>query len=784
MPDQFKPLDVTTHNGKKFTVSNAMELESLSEQLEQAGYKPGQVKFSEAIPERKTDWLDRMAGAAGGAALGTPGGLPGMAIGGAIGAAMPPRTLGDWGADIVGSLTGGPVGKMIGKLSTAAPKVSGITRSLGGLGQAEIGHATKSVIDEGKLSGFNPASLEGVTSMVLPNAANSISRGVQNSAPVANQKLREMFPSIMTQKSNSEVARQAMTGGKKKIPDKAITLAGPAQQVIKQVEEVELGPYQNIVKSYEGDRSTLIQQLDALKQSKGSGVFSAADNLKKRIELEDEISKIDDKINNYSAQLVQAERAAISNNLALKRASKTSPKGMLEKDKQVELDGTIPKIQLVKEKWEESYLQEQKSILDKRLDPRNQKIELDFLNNKYKQIYNNFDQDIGKLKVDKKVLTPEILAAQRKFSTPEQNLATNAKFQAELKEKTKLAEIEKKKLNDQLGVPEVKDSLKYFNDAFSNQAVLPRPIKDLVGNSGDMDKFVNTFKNLRSQEVAEVMKFIPPAQQDKFKKSMGDAVIFDFFTRAYDPKTKLFSNAGAYVEKYGLPNLEFFTGSPDAQKKFQELTSTLINYGETQQKFGGPLINYLKAATIKGFAFSGLTALFGTSQLHTGNAGLSAAAAGAGALAVAIPSVISHSMKNPKLASDFIKFVESGGTYSYAQLPYLSAFLKKEGKPVNEEELAKKDKLTEDLINSYTPDQPQQQAQQPQTQGQPQGQQSQLSPGQGPPTPEQIEIMKSMALARAQQQGQQPNQQGQQAVASPVQTQPQVSLPQPNQQPQ
>lgn len=776
MPDQFKPVDITTPDKKKFTVNNAIELDMISKRLADAGYSDSQLKFTESIPERKTDWLDRIGGAAGGAALGTlGGGFPiGTALGGAAGFAAPPRTLGDWGADIMGAMTGGPVGKMIGKLSQFAPKVSGVTRALGGLGQAELGTATKSVIDDGEVSGFNPLSMTGAMSMALPNAANAVSKKIQSGAPVANQRLREMFPSIMTQKSNSEVARQAMTGGKNNIPDKSITLADPAKQIFKQAEEVELGPYQNIVKSYEGDRSTLIQQLDALKQTKGSGVFSAADNLKKRIELEDQIKGIDDKINDYSGQLAQAERAAIANKLALARAQKTAPKGMEAKDKQVEMDGTIPKIELVKERWEQNYLQEQKAIFDKMLDPRNQKIELDLLKNKYQQIYNKFDQEIGNLKVDKKVLTPEIIAAQRKLSTPEQNLALNSKYQSELKEKIKLAQIEQKKLNDQLGVPEVKNSVDYFRNAFTNQTVLPLPIKQLVTSSGDMDKFVNTFKTLRPQEVNEVMQFIPPNKQDAFKKSMGDAVIFDFFARAYDPNTKLFSNAGTYIEKYGLPNLEFYTGSPDAQKRFQELTSTLVNYGETQAKIGGPLMNYLKAATIKGFALSGLTALFGTTQLHTGNTGLAAAAAGAGTLSVAIPVIISNAMKNPKLASDFIKFVDSGGTYSYAQLPYLGAFLKKEGKPINEEELAKKNKLTEDMANSFTTDQPKPQAAQNQPTQQPQ------SPGQDPfkvegnPTPEQIEIMKSMAGARA-------NQQGPQAINSPVQTQPQALPPQLNQ---
>jgi hypothetical protein len=358
--------------------------------------------------------------------------------------------------------------------------------------------------------------------------------------------------------------------------------------------------------------------------------------------------------------------------------------------------------------------------------------------------------------------------------------AKNIKTQLKVSDEAEAKFYEDAKKITGVGVADIQKSITHFKTQFKEGALLPPEVRKLVDSSGTIDDFVNTAKKMSTQELDTAMKFLPPNEQAGFKQNLGDSIIFDFFARSYDPDTKMFTRAGKYVQENGLPNLEFFTGSPDAQKRFSELAQAITEAGNktpVSQMTLGQVGTGMKNYAIRGVVLGGLLAVFSNSKFHVENSLLNATGATGAAILVSIPYIVSSAMRNPNLAEDFIKFTKSGGTLTYAQLPYLATFLKKEGKLMNEQELADQQKMADDIVKSGAPNTAQQmpQGQSSQPQGPQQGQ-PQIDPGQGAPTPEQIQIMQSMAAARA---GLNP--QGQQGQGSSVQTQPQVLPPQPNQ---
>jgi hypothetical protein len=691
-----------------YVAPNDVAAEDYLNQLNSKGVKPGDVSFEDVIPERQTDLLDRIAGGTMGAALGVPfGGLPGAAVGGVVGAMVPPRTMGDAGAQIFGALTGGPVGKLASKGAQMLPKAGPVIRGAMGLGEAEAGSMIKSGIDTGTPEGFNPISLQGAAAAIIPNAMNSISQKVQQSVPVVNQKLREMFGGILPKTSNEEIAQQATTMGARQVPEKSIKLSTDGYNAFNDEVSSQVKPFQDIVTAFESQSQTLQAQLDALKQSTSPGIFGAAQNLAKRAELEKQIFEVNKRISEFKTKISQNNKAITTNTKAETLAEDRikAGKATASKTKQ-ELDQQVGNTGLTVAQQRSTYRNLMLQITESKKPEAWKKAQRQLLTDRFKSIEAKYKVDITSDKLDKTYVEPDVSSAQKGATAARNNILEGQKALAANRLQVTTSQAELKNLREQLAIPEIKTSLDFFKSAVGDKALLPRNVKTLADASNSPDDFINAVKQLRTDDLQEVLKFIPPGQQDKFKQSIGDAVIYDFFARSYDPKTKMFSNIAQYTQKYGLPNLEFFTGSPDAAKRFADLTTVLKNFGETQSKTGGPVLNYLKAASIKSFAISGLTALFGASHFITNTAALGAAGAGTGAVAVAIPILISNAMKNPKLASDFIKFVNAGGSLSYSQLPYLSAYLKKEGKPITENQLAQKEKMLEELKANETPEAP------------------------------------------------------------------------------
>jgi hypothetical protein len=717
MPDNFKQFKVIRKNGNAQIISNDIEAMEMAKALEASGEKD--YKIEPYTPPRPADMTDRFAGAAiggiTGAIGGAKGGIPGALVGGGVGAttgfALPPTSKGDMAALAFGNLTGGGVGNIVQKTAAKVPGwLSPAVRAGAGIAEAEAGTAIQTGIDSGKPQGFNPVSLQGAAAGLIPLAANSVSKQVDNTYGANNQRLRQAIPGLEAHLTNSNLNTQTQQASKLgKITKWAADKGNKAKDLVTASSEVELEPYRELIKSFDGDRATIQQQIDAFKQSPTPGVFSAAQNLEKRVQLEKQLSTLNTDVDSLNLDLARAEHAAMANRIAVERGKKAQTKtaGML--DKKAELATEVSKFQLSKENWEQKYLEEAEAIMtDKKLLPAQQNQQLKLLRNRYAQVYQGFDKQIAAARVDSKLLSENLLRAKRKLSAPEQNLITNEKF----KSKTKLEIAGKKQqmnpIEKELDVPEVNKSIDYFRNAFKDKSVLPRSIKTLV-DSPDVDSFVNAVKTMKTDELNEAMKFLPTAQQDTFRKELGEAVMFDFYARSFDPKTGMFSNTEQYINKFGVPNLEFFTGSPDAQKRFSELTSAVMK-GAAQERgnLAERITASISASTIRGFAYSGMTALFGLSAYHRGGGGVigTLAAGGVGLLAVGIPKLISTAMKNEKLAKEFIKFVDSGGTITYSQLPYLSAYLKKEAQPVTEEELKDKNSLLNDMAEKLPKDVP------------------------------------------------------------------------------
>jgi hypothetical protein len=717
MPEKFQPREVYNKKTKqKIIVDSEVLMEELANDWNNQGYKPEDFESKPYIPVRPTDWLDRGAGASMGVAMGIPAGLPGMAVGGAMGAMFPPKTLGDAGAMAAGAITGGPMGKLIQKGTQMFPKAGSLMRGLGGLIGAETGAVTKSVLDDGKAEGFNPLSMEGAAAALIPNAANSISQQLQASPGVLQQKLRSLGEGFGIKLPNSKLSSEASMVPQGKITNASATAAKPALAAVKSASQATLKPYEDNVQDLIKTRTELAEQLNLYKTNPPKGMFQATQQGAAQKKIADELDKIDEQLDYLSIAKATATAKAMRAKIDLENSTQTQsgPKGRLNTQK-ANLAVGKEKLGGVKERWEEKYLQEQEIILkDNTLDNRQRRDQLSILRNKYQQTVNQFDQQISDLKIDSKYIDADLKKVGRGINPSkialqaEKNLkgditvdeaglkVQKGKLQTEADNLSKQEEDYYKEASRVTGVAikDVNSTIKNFQTALKDKSILPKDIKSLVDNSDDMDKFVQTIKTYRPDQIKEVISFLPPAQQAKFKSSMGEAVVFDFFTKSFNPQTGLMDKMPQYIQKYGVPNLEVYYDAPEAQKSFIQLAEA---FQKAIPKDGAFIKNYLKAATLRGIAYNGLTVLFGASAYHSNKLAMGVAAGVVATVGVAAPQMVSAAMKNPKLAKDFIKFVESGGTLTYAQLPYLATFIKNEGKPITENELTDQQKYIENL---------------------------------------------------------------------------------------
>ncbi len=820
MPEkEYKPKKLTLPDGNSTILHNQVEEDTYLDALMSGGIKPEQLKAEDYTPPAETTYLDRVANGVGYGGLGFIAGGPPLGIAMGLGAAaFPPKTPGEHAANIAGIATGGPTGRLVAKGVQMAPKLASLIRGGAGIAEAELGKAVQTGIDDGKPQGFNPFSLEGAVTGILPNAGSVISKQVNASPGVTKQRMKQFFPQLQKHLSNENLAFQGFSPEKDRVTELARNFAQKPVEAVKKQVDIKLQPFHDIVKDFEGTKVQLQQQLENFKTNPPKGLFQATQDGATQAKLMQEYETVSSKLDDYSLDLVNAEIAALQNRIALSKAKKTQAgiADVIDKRTGLKVKMADNKLdfpdqgmdQISKEQWESDYISRAREIMLSDAPKKQRAHELQLLRNEYQQGVNGFDQVMESLKIEDAKLAQDLVKSRRKALAPEINLQTNAKYKAQTKLSQLEGKIEAGKLEKKLevvnaaekkfyedakqitgvGIKDVEKSLDHFKKQFKEGALLPPEVRKLVDNSGTVDDFVNAAKKMSTQELDTAMKFLPPTEQASFKKNLGDSIIFDFFARSYDPNTKQFSRMGSYVKETGLPNLEFFTGSPDAQKRFSELAQAIDRHSNKiplSQMTGGQMMTNMKNYAVRGVVLGGLLATFSSSKFHVENTLLNAGAASTAAIVVSIPYLVSKSMNNPKLAEEFIKFVDSGGTLSYSQLPYLATFLKKEGKPVNEEELANQQKMADDIVKSGAPmSQPQAQAPPPQQPGQAQQQPQQpQAPGQEPfkyegnPTPEQIEVMRSMHAARS---GANP-QQGPQAINSPVQTQPQVSPPQPNQ---
>lgn len=810
MPDQeYQSKKITQPDGNSIILNNQVEEDSYIDAMIKGGIKPEQLKTESYTPPAKTTMLDRIANGVGYGGAGFLMGGPAMgAFSGGMAAAFPPKNPGEHAANLFGLATGGIVGKSVAKGISMAPKMlAPIIRGGAGVAEAEAGKMVENAVNTGKPTGFNPLSGEGAIAALMPNVTNKISNQIDKTAGVTNQRMRQFFPALQKQLSNDNLGTQGFSPEKDRITDLARNFAGGAKTAVTKQVDVELRPFQDIVKDFESQQVQLKQQLENFKTTPPKGLFQATQQGAEQAKLLTQYEHVSGKLDDYKLDLFNAEAAAIQNKIALAKGKKAEIGTAGIKDKRADVKTAIAGQELKKEEWEGTYLADIQEIKRTSTSKRETVTRLDELKLQYKQDINDFDQTIDGLRLYDTNVAKNLLSARRKAQTPQTNLDLNAKFQAETRLNSAKAEIEQGKLDSKLnvvaaaekkfyqdakdvtgvGLKDIENSISHFRSQFKDGALLPPNVRALLDNSGSVDDFVTAAKKMDTQQLDSVMKFLPPSEQAGFKKNLGDSIIFDFFARSYDPNSGMFSKTGEYVKQHGLPNLEFFTGSPDAQRRFSELAQSITAHSQKipwKEMTGGQMMSGLKNYAVKGVVLTGLYAAFSTSKFHVEGSAMNALAAGTGFAVVSLPFLVGKAMKNPNLAREFIKFMDSGGTLTYSSLPYLSTFIQKESKPMNEQELAEKNQMTDDMIKAgqQSDQPPQQPPQQPQAQASPaQGpQQPQPQPSQGQPTPEQIQIMKSMAAARAGQ----PNPQGQPAQGMTAPAQPPALPPQQNQQPQ
>ena len=792
MPEnQYIKKTVTMPSGQRITLDNQVMENDLLKDMESKGITEfkGVEKYQEPY---KPDWISRAGNAVLGAGTGALAGGPiGGVVGAVMGGLMPPETPGQFAAEVLGGAAGKYINKGVQMAGKALPWIKGALPSVAGLGEAEAAHALTTGIDTGKPQGFNPMSLPGMASMAVPQLGHAFESVVGRSPGVANRQLTNMAGSLKPQLTHSNLLTENLSMPNGRPVAGAAKFAENSFKDMSVMKETTLQPYMNAMDDLKATKTQLETQMEVLKTTGAQGLFSATQQGANLNDVTDKLNKINSQLDTYTLDLAAAEVAQNNNKIAARNMKKTGAK---TGQTQAEIDAQKTQgksIKYVQSTVEEKRLQSVSVILnDKKLSPAQKRQQIELVNNQFAQEQNQHAQNIGKTVISESLLTPELRKLKATATQADRNVDTNSKFQAGLKGDIKTGKIEEKNLSAQKAALEtaqkqyykqaqditgvsldgVNDTIKHFETNLKGYTILPREVKALVEASGSVDNFVQAAKGLSTQELNSAMQFLPAAQQAAFKKNVGDAVLFDFFARSYDPATRMYSNAEKYRQQFGLPNVEFFTGTPDANRRFAELTQTII---EAAGKENSPVRNMLTSYAARGVGFSALSAIFGQSHYHTGN--LAAAGAGAAALVISLPYLVGSAMKNPKLADDFIKFTKSGGTLTYAQVPYLARFIKEEGQPASDEEIKTKTDFADDLIKKGVPPQPVQQPQMGQPQQANQAPTPYTSPGLTPLTPEQqAQMMQSMAGAR---QGQ-----GQSPAPSPMQANPSTpNLPAPAQ---
>lgn len=711
---QNKAAKVTLPNGSTVILESPDEFDAF---FQDETLDLSKIKVEPFIPPRKTDVLDRVAGATAGAAVGAPAGLPGMAIGGTMGFAMPPKTIGEGAAMLAGGLGGPLVGKGVNAITRSMGPVKDFLTRLGaGVGEAEAGEIIKSTVDTGKPEGFNPLSLEGAIAGLLPNVESQMFQRVQNSMGGVNQRFKQLMPSLFQNKALArqlinEPTQTAAAEKGRQLSQNVFNMAAPAKKVIEEVTNVSLEPFRKIVESYDSNASDIVQKINMLKQTPHNGFFAAADNLATRVQLEKQLEDITEKSAKVSNELDLMRLHKEKNKIALKIAeenlnqSRNTVRGQI-----ADLSTEQAKADLTANKKQLNLIQQMLGILnDKTTHPLIKREKLQIL-----KLENDFNKtfwkgiEAGKDEIDKRYLRKELVDIGKELTADTKNLKARKATQRNILQTTQALvdqkgalrrlKEEQNQIKNQLGIPDIKNSLDVFRKELADKSILPLEVRKLY-NATDTDGFVKNLRTMNESELNTITSFMKPDQQKIFKENMGDALIYDFFARAYDPQTGLFTKMNEAIQT-GLPKVEFFTGNAEAQRTFIDLTNSMMRFTnqDASGKFGNYLKNAFTAASIRGFAYSSMYALFHTSR-HASNLGIAGAAGAAGGvLGIAIPAMMSSAMKNPKLAKDLLAFIDGGGTISLSTLPYLSAYLKKEGKPVSQDELTSNKNLFDEII--------------------------------------------------------------------------------------
>jgi hypothetical protein len=738
-----KKVKITTPDGKVYIKDNEIELDIFWDDLQKQNPNLdfSKIKIEPYQPvSNETTLNDRLlgalgmggAGAVGGALMG--GGPIGAMVGGGLGALvgglLPPKTTGEWVTGVAGSVAGGPIGKGVGAAVSKLPGFAGpFVRGGTALAEAELGHGLQTKIDTGKAEFFDPLSPGGVMSMLAPNVGNAW-KTVANASPnVTVQRMKNLFPAIREQLTNKNIVKEATENPIDTISKFAFERAKPVAKIAQQeIQKTTIKPLEDILNNLEKQKEQLQQQLQSFTANSPTGPFAKTQQYLQRNILLKQLDEVNEQLNDITINRAQAQQAALANNLALERLKKQTVGNL--KDEQLNKTVEQSQEQLTKERWKQQFLEQQAEILRS---PENRAVKaerLKLLENQYKQIFSTFDIDIKSLQVDKKVVDVQLNDFKRKYNTVTRNLELNKKYQQKLNvDETKL-DVEKNKLKSEIAkinqeeaafykqqkqitgidLKNLQNEIKSVNEKLNTLNVLPPNIKKIVQSGENVDEFLDTVRKMRPDEYSEFLKYIPPAQQKTFNESVGDAIIFDFFVKSYNPKTGQFSNMQDYLTKYGLPNVEQFYNIPGGQEKFVQLTDRLLKTVPqgSNRSMKEMLQTYLTGSALRGAAYQGLFILFGTSKFHAA-ATLKTAATGTAALAVATPVLLKAAMKNEKLAQDFIKFVDSGGSLTYAQVPYLATFIKNESKPVSENELTDMMNYMNELANTNQNENPPQQ---------------------------------------------------------------------------
>jgi hypothetical protein len=778
MPNPNRAVKITTKSGKTFTARTPEESDMIIKSIADAGEDVNGLKMEPITPlSNETTWGERAAGALGMGAAGAiaggimGGGVPGAVIGGGIGAltgaAFPPKTGGEWAAGIGGSLVGGPVGGKIAQAASKAPPIlGGLIRAGGGLAEAELGSMLQTGIDTGNPQGFNPISLGGATAAMLPNVGDAW-KGIANSSPgVISSRLKGVIPGLKGQLTNKTLATERMNSPFDALSDYAFNRAKPASETaVTAVKKNLIEPIENQLTLLEKQKNDLTTQMQELFAGNPKGTFATTQRGAQRGIIETELADVTSKLDELTLVKAEATLNALKNKMTAAN-KKREALGNTGVDKAgISINQSSKKV--AQESWKLDYLQDVRTILeDTNMRPGEKASQLRIIQNDYQQKHSTFQIEINQMDVEKKFID----AAEKKYKAmrgpAERNVQSSQKAKGEAAlDETKL-KIERGKLKGELSdiakeekayykqaqqvtgvnLQGVKTAISETQTQLKSLSILPPALKKIVGSDGDVDKFVDEVRKMRPDEWNELIQYIPSGKRKEFSEQMGDSIVFDFFIKSFDPQTGQMSRLQKYVNENGIPKVEQFYGIPNAQEKFTQLTERLIK--ATPQGDGNWMRNqlqtYLTAAAVRGAAYQGLYMLFGTSGYHSGG-GLKTAGAGIAALGVATPVLIKKMMDNEKLAENFIRFVDSGGTLTYAQLPYLAKFIEKEARPLTEQEIEDANNFRNELIRANETNEPQEQQspqgqgvqQPPQPQGQvpqaPQGQPGQMNPSQAGP---------------------------------------------------